>query len=159
MELYDEAVVEEKKRLGLLDRPERRAALYERLAVLKRERRGYLRQNARGVLTDAELDTMLSEIDEQRGEITNQLRVAEDAAASKNWIQRQRMRLLSSHWYEAPEKVQPGEYLSTTASQEEIRRAYVRFGARFEVDRDGELTLRLEIPLDGGALQLTTTSS
>lgn len=46
----------------------------------------------------------------------------------------------------------PGEYLTLAAPQEEIRRAYRRYGARFEVDGEGTLTLRLSLGLDGGAL-------
>lgn len=40
--------------------------LTRRLQALDEERRGYLRQNARGVLSDSGLDEMLVEVDEQR---------------------------------------------------------------------------------------------
>jgi hypothetical protein len=48
-------------------------------------------------------------------------------------------------------------YCSQGATAEEIRNAYRRLGARFEVDAQGELTLRLE--LDLGARALHPTSS
>jgi hypothetical protein len=55
--------------------------------------------------------------------------------------------LLCAEWYEAPDKVQPYEYLSAVASEDEIRRAYRRFGARFQVDANGTLTLRWKLSL------------
>ena len=51
----------------------------------------------------------------------------------------------------------PGEVLTHAASHEDIRRAYRRYGARFEVDGEGELTLRLDLDLDGGIMNLTST--
>jgi hypothetical protein len=62
LELYDEAVrkVEE---TGASDALERRAVLVEKRSELEVERRGYLRQNARGVLPDDDLDAMLAEVD------------------------------------------------------------------------------------------------
>ena len=38
-----------------------------------------------------------------------------------------------------------------------LRRAYRRYGARFEVDGEGELTLKLDLNLDGGIMSLTST--
>jgi hypothetical protein len=48
-------------------------------------------------------------------------------------------------WEEDPDAILPSEYLTAAASQEEIRRAYRKYGARFEVDREGVLTLRLTL--------------
>ena len=47
--------------------------LLERRASLEDERRGYLRQNARGVISDAELDEMLAGIEEARADIERAL--------------------------------------------------------------------------------------
>ena len=44
------------------------------------------------------------------------------------------------------------EVLTHAASPEDIRRAYRRYRARFEVDSEGTLTLRLSLGLDGGVL-------
>lgn len=49
----------------------------ERLRKLEEERRHYLRQNARGVLSDGELDVILAEVDEQRDELRKALREAQ----------------------------------------------------------------------------------
>jgi hypothetical protein len=45
----------------------------------------------------------------------------------------------------------------STKGPEDRRRAYRRYGARFEVDGEGELTLRLDLNLDGGIMNLTST--
>jgi hypothetical protein len=45
------------------------------------------------------------------------------------------------------------------AGPEERRRAYRRYGARFEVDGEGTLTLKLDLALDEGVLNLTSTRS
>ena len=50
----------------------------------------------------------------------------------------------------------PDEYLSISATPEEVRQAYRRFGARFELDGGEALTLRLELDL-GGALHVDST--
>jgi hypothetical protein len=62
-------------------------------------------------------------------------------------------------WYEDPDAVQPGQLLTLASSPEQVRAAYARFGACFTVDAAGELTMRLELPLEGGALHLTTRRS
>jgi hypothetical protein len=38
-----------------------------------------------------------------------------------------------------------------------MQSTYRRYGARFEVDSGGELTLRLDLALDGGVLSLTSS--
>jgi hypothetical protein len=56
-----------------------------------------------------------------------------------------------------PDAVMPGEVLTHAAGPEDRRRAYRRYGARFEVDGEKELTLRLDLNLDGGVMNLTST--
>ncbi len=55
--------------------------------------------------------------------------------------------LVHAEWYEDPDTTQPGEVLTSTTSPEDIRKAYKRFGARFEVDAEGTLTMGLELDL------------
>jgi hypothetical protein len=43
----------------------------------------------------------------------------------------------------------PEEFPTLGASREQLRAAYTRYGARFEVDNDGKLTLRLDLDLAG----------
>ena len=156
LELYDEAVrKEETSASGAL---KRRAALVENRLELEAERRGYLRQNARGVLPDADLDAMLAEVDEQREAIDVELAAVEERAAATQRLWAARGSLAASYspvhaeWYEDPDAIQPGEWLTVGAGAEEIRRAYRRYGARFEVDGEGTLTLRLSLGLDWEAL-------
>jgi hypothetical protein len=59
---------------------------------------------------------------------------------------------IHAEWYEDPDAIMPSEYLTLGASPEEIRRAYRRYGARFEVSGEGTLTLRLSLTLDGEPL-------
>lgn len=52
-------------------------------------------------------------------------------------------------WYEDPDAVMPWEVLAHAAGTEDRRRAYRRYGARFEVDGEGSLTLKLGLAFDG----------
>jgi hypothetical protein len=64
----------EQERLRLRTDPAREEmALLNRRGALEEERRGYLRQNARGVISDAELDEYLAGIEERRQEIDRAL--------------------------------------------------------------------------------------
>ncbi len=150
LELYDRAVQEEERHLGLSGSLERRAALGERKKELELERRGYLRQNARGMLSDDDLADFLGEINAQREQIDAELRDTEDAASARSWMEALRSRLLSAEWFEDPDAIQPHEWRTLGASPEQLRRAYMRYGVRFEVDPAGVLTLRLNLHLDGG---------
>jgi hypothetical protein len=157
LELYDEAVLKQEE-TGARSVLERRAVLVEKRSELEAERRGYLRQNARGVLPDGDLDAMLAEVDEQREAITAEFAAVEERASAAQRMRAARDSLAASYnpvhaeWYEDPDAVQPWEVLTHAAGPEEIRRAYRRYGARFEVDGEGTLTLRLSLGLDGGAL-------
>lgn len=60
---------------------------------------------------------------------------------------------MHGEWYEDTDATQPDEVLHLAASPEG-RRAYRRYGARFEVDREGTLTLQLSLGVDGEALHI-----
>jgi hypothetical protein len=47
--------------------------------------------------------------------------------------------------------------LTHAAGPDDRRRAHRRYGARFEVDGEGELALKLDLKLDGGIMSLTST--
>lgn len=160
LELFDRAVEEQAGGQANARRAstERRAALAEKLSALELERKGYLRQNARGVLSDGELDHMLADVDDQSEGISQEMRAAQDEAEAAKRIEVARHSLLSADWAEDPDAVQPGEYLTLAASPEEVRAAYTRLGAKFTVDAKGELRLRLEMPLDN-SLHMTITCS
>jgi hypothetical protein len=64
-----------------------------------------------------------------------------------------------AEWYEDPDAVQPDEFLRLVAGPEEVRRAYVRAGARFSVDRHGTLTLELDPLQTGGTHAVTSCGS
>ena len=127
------------------------------------ERLAFLRQNARGLLSDAELDALLSEVDGRRGAIAAELRRAEDAAEAEREREAVRGTLdalydpVHAEWYEDPDAVQPAEFLRLVAGPEYVRRAYVRTGARFSVDRHGTLTLELD-PLQTDGTHTATSS-
>ena len=158
LELYDRAVEEQEERTGARGSQIRHAALTEKLSELDVERRGYLRQAARGVLSDSELDEMLADLDAQREGVQVELRAVEDQAEAARRMQAARASLASAEWFEDPDAIQPGEWLTLGARPEEIRRAYRRYGVRFEVDRDGTLTLRLELALGGEVLHPENSS-
>lgn len=161
--LYDEAVRERHGGDRLHAGMKKRTALAEKLAELGTERRGYLKQNAKGFLSDGELVAMLAEVDEQREAVAVELRASEDEAAEAGRLRAARDALAAyspvhAEWYEDPDATTPGEYLTLGASREEIRRAYGRYGARFEVDPNGELTLKMELDLGDDALHSVSTT-
>ncbi len=166
LRLYDEAVARRGEHTSARGELERRAALSERLPELELERRGYLRQNARGVLPDADLDAMLADVDKQREAVEAELKASEDRAAEEAERLRAARDSLAAYdpvhstWYEDPDAVGPWEFLTQAqgATTEEMRNAYRRLGARFEVDAEGELTLRLNLDLGAGSLQPTSSS-
>jgi hypothetical protein len=69
------------------------------LAVLDEERLGYLRQNARAVLSDGGLDAMLAEVDEKREAIASEMRRAEDAAETTRRLEAARDSLAGASSY------------------------------------------------------------
>ena len=129
LELYDEAVRKQEEETGASGACKRRAVLVEKRSELEAERRGYLRQNARGVLPDDDLDAMLAEVDEQREAITAELADVEERASVAQRMRVARDSLAASYnpvhaeWFEDPDAIQPGEVLTFAARPEEIRRA------------------------------------
>ena len=167
VELYESAIAEQDRQSdrssGIIGR---RDALMEQLKGVEEERLGYFRQNARGMLADLELERLLSEVNERRGAIAAEIRQVEDAAE----LERERASVrealgaasynpVHAEWYEDPDAVQPREYLSLVATPEEVRRAYLRTGARFAVDRYGTLTLELDPLQSVRTLTATSTGS
>jgi hypothetical protein len=147
LDLFDRVIEAQTRCLGTRGATERRAALAGKLAELDEERRGYIRQGARGILSDDELDANLVEIGEQRAAITAEMRRTQDAADRGHRIEAARESLASADWREDPDALTPDQWLTLGAQPEEIRLAYQRFGARFKVDEGGALTLRLELDL------------
>jgi hypothetical protein len=72
----------------------------------------------------------------------------EDVVAEMRRLEAARGSLAWADWFEDPDALQPGEWLTLGARPEEIRRAYQRYDARFELDQFGELKLRLEPDLE-----------
>jgi hypothetical protein len=98
LELYDRAVEEQYGGRSRRAGAERRAALAGKLAELEAERKGYLRQSARGVLSDGELDQMLGEVEDQRAGIAEELRVVEDEVQAARRIESARYSLVHAQW-------------------------------------------------------------
>lgn len=146
--LYDQAVEERDRRSGRCASPQRRAALAERLEALTRIRRGFQDQQAEGLMTLAELRERLAELDEEKEGINAELLATEQAVGDEGDFRAMR------HMLE--EIVRSGQsYMLKT--REQLRKDYLRVGARFEVDQDGTLTLRLNLDLSQTALHQERT--
>jgi hypothetical protein len=158
MELYERAVREEEERLGI-GTPDGAAERHEKLSGemegLNAERKGYVRLAARGNVSDAELDDMLSEVDGKRQRIASELRAAEKTLAMRRTPS---YSPVHAEWDEDPEAIHPGELLTFASLPEKIRAAYRRYGVRFEVGAEGTLTMRMELSLGGSPLVDLTTS-
>ncbi len=118
---YDEAGERQNGRDGLRGNLERPTPLSERLGVLAKMRRGFQERQAEGLMTLPELRDRLAELDKEKAAISSELRAAEDATEDARRIEAARSSLLSATWYEEPESLQPGEYLTLGASPEEIQ--------------------------------------
>jgi DNA invertase Pin-like site-specific DNA recombinase len=150
LKLFDRAVAEREGREGIERILKRREHIATAIAELDRDRAGFLRQNARDVITDAELDGFLGEIAEQREALEREAAGLRDAAEEARRLAAARQSLVE--WETDPEQVQPGEFLTVGASPEEVRDAYLKTGARFTVDERGELCLFLDLQLKAGAV-------
>ena len=110
--------------------PDREARdLHERLQELDQERRGYLRQNAREVLSDAELADMLEEVDEQRRGFQKALREAQSRQEALRRPEEQRVQFKELI-------VQLHEIDLRIATPEDRRRVYEALGLEVRVDED-----------------------
>lgn len=141
--LYDER----EGRTGDEERRRRAAVLTERLGALTRKRAGFQDQQAEGLMTLDELRTRLTDLDGEREKVSAELALARDAAATKEQVDA----ALAAFF----ELRQHGEF-SMNDRPEERRAAYRRLGARFEVDRDGLLTLLfgLEVAVENATVEL-----
>ncbi len=90
-----------------------------------------MRLAARDAISDAELDDLLGEIDEQREQIAAELRATEDATALEHRLRAVRAGLPTADSYDDPDVVPVSDWFSLAASPEERRQAYRRYGARF----------------------------
>ncbi len=159
LELYDRAIAERQGDRGRRANLKRITMLGERLGVLAKMRRGFQDQQAEGLMTLPELRERLAELEEEKAAISAELSAAEDEAASARRIEAARESLARVAWYDPVhaeweqdvDAVRPNEFLTLAASAEETHRAYRRYGARFEVDRDGTLTLHIEVDLGAEA--------
>lgn len=114
LELFETAIAEQDRHSGRSNGlAKRRDGLIEQLKEVEDERRGYLRQGARGLLSDAELDAMLAEVDDRRSAITAEIRRAEEDGDLEREREAVREMLAASYdpvhaeWYEDPDAVQP----------------------------------------------------
>jgi hypothetical protein len=105
-------------------------------------------------MTLSELRERLAGLDEEKEQITATLAEIEDAATCRLEAARDSLARPSwynpvhAEWVEDPDATHPEEWLTLAARPEEVRRAYNRFGARFTVDVEGELTLSLSLDLE-----------
>jgi site-specific DNA recombinase len=105
-----------------------------RLEDLNEERRGYLRQNARGLLSDSELDDMLSGVDEERDGLQKALREATEREEDAGRLRRE-LRMVFARF----EQIRTEELRHLEG--EERRRAYEALRLRVEVDEKGDARL------------------
>jgi len=124
------------ERRGLHGTPERDAVAWEqRLKELEEERRGYLRLAAQGRVADHELDTLLSEVEDQRERAQEELRRALGRKEHLRTLD-QRRELVLKLWKrlggDRPENVSSGERMQW----------YERLRVTVTPTEDGDLCLR-----------------
>jgi hypothetical protein len=113
--------------------------LDQSLAELEFERKGHLRQNARGVLSDDELDAMLSGLAAQRKELTEQL---ERARGRRQSIEKLEWAWSMVRYFEADIQ----RLRLDACSPEDRRRLYQALQLRVTVGQDGTVRLNGVIP-------------
>jgi hypothetical protein len=124
------------ERRGLHGTPERDAAAWEqRLKELEEERRGYLRLAAQGRVVDHELDTLLSEVEEQRERAQEELRRALGRKEHLRTLARRR-ELVLKLW-----KRLGGDRAENVSSGERMQ-WYERLRVTATPTEDGDLCLR-----------------
>ena len=94
----------EQKRAAIRGGPEHETRTWlERLSEVETERRGYLRQNARGVLPDEELDEALAELEETRQMAERELEALSSRQEEVEALERDRDALMASWSAAVPE--------------------------------------------------------
>jgi Recombinase zinc beta ribbon domain len=130
--------------------PDRQRALVEELQTLDAERKGYLRQNARGVLSDHELDATLTEVMDRAGKLREELNRVGDAA--------QDLEALEDAYAAAMGALRSGRVTVEAEETPESRRTwYKRAGVAFTLDEEG--TVRAEFALQDDRTASSTPTS
>ena len=138
LEMLEQAIEEDDRRRGLEGRREKRAVLVEGLEALSHKRRGYQDQQAEGLMTLDELRQRLEELGEQKEALTAELRGLEGDAEER------RKRQIGLSFLRAMAKRSGAHAFKSPQLK---HKEYRQLGVRFEVERDGKLTMRLESPL------------
>jgi site-specific DNA recombinase len=145
-----EAAYEARKLELAAGSPERQRALVEELQTLEAERKGYLRQNARGVLSDAELDATLADVGERAGKLREEQGRVGNAARD--------LEILEDAYAAAMGALKSGRVTVEAEETPESRRTwYKRAGVAFTLDEEG--TVRAEFALQGGRTASSTVTS
>jgi hypothetical protein len=126
----------ERRRSAFRGDPQKEAdALAKRLEKLDAERLGYVRQNARGVIDDDELDLLLIEVDGLREGTMRALREAQERG---DGIERLRRELLAV--FARFEQIRCEDLLRLPP--EERRRAYLGLRVRCEIDKEKNVVIK-----------------
>ncbi len=129
----DERIAEEHQRLH--DPEEEAETLARRIEALDAERRGYLRLNARGAMTDTELDQELARLDAERATLEEALEQAQDYQQHIEQMERDRDELRA-----ASSRAAPPDLAKMTPEQR--REIYRKMGLRTEAYGDGDTEIR-----------------
>jgi site-specific DNA recombinase len=121
--------------------------LARRLESLEAERKCYSLQNARGVLSDKELDEMLSEVDVQRKQVEHALQRARNQVAELEKLDEAERQIKTRIW--------DGYGGLDDATPQTRREVYEDLGLRVEVGEDKRLFLCGWLPIGGGITAYT----
>lgn len=130
-----EANMEHKRKKLSADPARQVEGLIEQLVKLQEERRGFLRQNARGVISDEELDAELKRIEREHQETEKELGRVRNGYRDLEELERnaQLTRALAEH-------LEPMSYM--VASPQDRHRLYKALSLKATVNAKGEVTLR-----------------
>lgn len=136
----------ERRRRKLRGDPDRKASdLAGRLADLDEERRGYLRQNARGAISDSDLDAMLAEVDDKREGVRGALAEATE--------RQQTLARLATEREEVFGRFRAMSEMDLRHASSELRRKVLQaLRVTVEVDEEGNATIRGIFDADIGML-------
>jgi hypothetical protein len=130
---YEEHIERERQELRL-DPAKKVSELAEQLQSVEQERRGYLRQNARDVLTDEELDDLLAEVDARRKGLQKAL-----SEAQARQDTRKKSRINYAHLDRL--LLQMNRIDLGMAAPADRRRLYAALRLRADVDQDDTIRL------------------